>query len=478
MSNDLKHTIYNPTDCLSEKMLFDYIDNKLSQKERHIVEKHLLDCEMCSDALEGLEMVKDRNRIVLIKDAINKKILSSTKKEAVVVSFNYKMAFSIAATVALLIVGVFFFKNIGLKESSMSDMAELTKEESAPPPPPAPPLDGSGKIVTESEELSGPTVTGVQSESNGLTSSKIVDQEIALAEEQKQDYYKSAEGSGETRNQEAPVEATGNATVSNDATIAKPNDDRKNNELETVSIPKTSASEREKDAKLEDKKAVEKTVTTGSNGGTFAWNTTPDQKQKNTSDNTKKSGDQVDLAKKTESGGKYRSESKEKGKRDKEPSKVFSKDTRSDENKNVGGVVSAPQSVAQDLDELKSEEVANTSTTKTVADSISEQVYTVVEQMPEYPGGIDSMMKFISKNFRPAKVIDPETGISSTKMYVQFTVRKDGSISNPKITKGISPALDKEAIRVVKMMPKWKPGKQYGVPVNVTYNLPIQLEIK
>ena len=50
MNNDLKHTIYNPTDCLSEKMLFDYIDNKLNQKERHIVEKHLLDCEMCSDA--------------------------------------------------------------------------------------------------------------------------------------------------------------------------------------------------------------------------------------------------------------------------------------------------------------------------------------------------------------------------------------------------------------------------------------------
>ena len=87
MSKDLKHTIYNPTDCLSEKMLFDYIDNKLNQKERHIVEKHLLDCEMCSDALEGLEMVTDRNRITLIKEAINKQILESTKKEAVDVSW-------------------------------------------------------------------------------------------------------------------------------------------------------------------------------------------------------------------------------------------------------------------------------------------------------------------------------------------------------------------------------------------------------
>ncbi|HLC82649.1 MAG TPA: zf-HC2 domain-containing protein, partial [Bacteroidia bacterium] len=267
MSNHLKHKIYSPGDCLSEKMLFDYIDNKLSQKERHVVEKHLLDCEMCSDALEGLEMVTDRNRISVIKDAINKKVTlldsaRSDKKEAVVVSFNYKMAFSIAATIALLIVGVFFFNKINLKEATMSgDMAEL-KETESPPPPPAPPLNEAEKNVAETKDEAG-AVTGVKGEENKLTPNKILDQEIAFAEEQKPGFYKGKEGAAENRNQETPppVEASGNgAVIAFDATV-NPKDDKLNNQLETVSIPKTSAPEREKDAKLDDtKKAEEKTV--------------------------------------------------------------------------------------------------------------------------------------------------------------------------------------------------------------------------
>ena len=177
MSSDLKHTIYNPTDCLSEKILFDYIDNKLNQKERHIVEKHLLDCEMCSDALEGLELVKDRNRITLIKEAINKRISESAKKEAVVISFNYKIAFSVAATIALLIVGVFFFNKINLKEASMSgDLAQLKENESSPPPPPSSEAE-SRTAITESTDESGAISTVSESEP-----AKIDDQETTLEE--------------------------------------------------------------------------------------------------------------------------------------------------------------------------------------------------------------------------------------------------------------------------------------------------------
>lgn len=498
MRNDLKHTIYSPGDCLSEKMLFDYIDNKLSQKERHIVEKHLLDCEMCSDALEGLEMVTDRNRITLIKEAINKRIHETTKKEAIVVSFNYKMAFSIAATIALLIVGVFFFNKINLKEATMSgDMAEL-KENESPAPPPAPPLiDAENNLAETKDEVS--PVTGVKGEESKLTPSKILSQEIAYAEEQKPGFYKGKEGVAENRNQEtvAPVESSGNGTTTTfDATIT-PVDDRLNNELETVSVPKTSAPEREKDSKLDDtKKAAEKTVA-GASGGTYGWSTTPDQnqKQKNTIDNTTVSGEKIELAKKTETGGKSRSEGKlfeEKSKAKK--AQVVTKETggdNKDEDGNFrGNVAYEPQSVTQDkakaadeeVDQLKSEVITNTTTanntfSKTVTDSV-EQVYSVVEQMPEYPGGKDSMMKFISKNMVIDKKRYMESQTNITKAYVQFVVGKDGSILNPKIIKAGNPVLDKEAIRVVKMMPKWNPGKQNGKPVSVTYNLPIQLELK
>lgn len=492
MSNHLKHTIYSPTDCLSEKMLFDYIDNNLSQKERHIVEKHLLDCEMCSDALEGLELTKDRNRIALIKEAVNKRILESTKKEAIVVSFNYKMAFSIAAAIALLVVGVFFFNQINLKEATMSgDMAEL-KETESPAPPPAPPTDSTENIVTETVATgSGKETTETNDEADKLGPSKVVvDQEIAMAEEeQKPGFYKNKEDLAENRNQGlvAPVESSGNANViAFDATIT-PQDDRKNNQLETVSIPKTSAPEREKDAKLDDtKKAEEKTIT-GTSGGTYAWST-PDQqnqKQKNTADNTSINGEQIDLAKKEDKGGKYRAEGKlseEKGKSKK--AQVVTKESRADEdgNKTANDIAYAPQSISQtfekskDVDELKSEVVTNTSTTQTVTDSV-EHVFSVVEQMPEYPGGNDSMMKFIRKNFNFNHPIDKSNTIT-TKIYVQFIVGKDGVVRDPKIVKGINPELDKEALRVVKMMPKWKPGKQNGKAVSTTFNLPIQLEFK
>lgn len=492
MSNDLKHTIYSPGDCLSEKMLFDYIDNKLSHKERHIVEKHLLDCEMCSDALEGLEMVSDRNRISLIKEAINKRISESTKKEAVVVSFNYKMAFSIAATIALLIVGVFFFNKINLKEATMSsDMAELKENESPAPPPP--PLDEAENNATDTTDEASPT-TGVKGEESKLTPSKIISQEIALSdvEEQKPGFYKNKEGIAENRNQEtvAPAESSGNGTITTfDATIT-PKDDKLNNQLETVSIPKTSAPEREKDAKLDDtKKAEEKTVA-GASGGTYSWSTGPDQKQKNTADNNTVSGEKIELAKKTETAGKSRSEGKlfeEKGKSKK--AQVVTKETRGDnkdEDGNFrGNVAYEPQSVTQDKakaadeesEQLKSEVLANTSTTKTVTDSI-EHVFSVVEQMPEYPGGTASMMKFISKNISIDKSQYIETQSNITKVYVQFVIDKDGSILNPKIIKAGNPVLDKEALRIVKMMPKWNPGKQNGKPVPVLYNLPIQMEIK
>lgn len=492
MSKDLKHTIYSLGDCLSEKMLFDYIDNKLSHKERHIVEKHLLDCEMCSDALEGLEMVSDRNRISLIKEAINKRISESRKKEAVVVSFNYKMAFSIAATIALLIVGVFFFNKINLKEATMSgDMAELKENESSDPPP-APPLIEVEKNVAETTDEASPA-TGVKGEESKLTPSKIIGQEIALSdvEEQKPGFYKNKEGVAENRNQEtvAPAESSGNGTITTfDATIT-PKDDKLNNQLETVSIPKTSAPEREKDAKLDDtKKAEEKTVA-GASGGTYSWSTGPDQKQKNTADNNTITGEKIELAKKTETAGKSRTEGKlfeEKSKSKK--AQVVTKESKGDgkdEDRNYrGNVAYEPQSVTQDKakaadeesEQLKSEVLSNTSTTKTITDSI-EHVFSVVEQMPEYPGGNDSMMKFIRKNFVIPKSVVNENPIA-TKIYVQFIVGKDGIVRDPKVIKGINPELDKEAMRVVKMMPKWKPGKQNGKAVSTTFNLPIQLEFK
>lgn len=103
------------------------------------------------------------------------------------------------------------------------------------------------------------------------------------------------------------------------------------------------------------------------------------------------------------------------------------------------------------------------------------KIFTVVEQQPEFQGGYEAMMNFIRKNMRyPASA--RRMGVDGT-VYVSFVVSKDGSISEVKTIRGISADCDKEAMRVVSMMPDWKPGKQNGKPVFVRFVLPIKFKL-
>ncbi len=95
----------------------------------------------------------------------------------------------------------------------------------------------------------------------------------------------------------------------------------------------------------------------------------------------------------------------------------------------------------------------------------------VVEEMPEFPGGESARLKFMYENTK-YPVQAREIGISGT-VYLSFVVEKDGSISNIKILRGIGGGCDEEAIRMVNVMPKWKPGRQNGKEVRVLFNLPI-----
>ncbi len=106
------------------------------------------------------------------------------------------------------------------------------------------------------------------------------------------------------------------------------------------------------------------------------------------------------------------------------------------------------------------------------------QIFTIVEENPEFPGGEVELFKYLGKNTKyPA--IAKDAGIQGI-VYVQFVVMEDGSINPNMITilRGVHPALDNEAIRVVKKMPKWKPGRQRGKPVRVYYKLPFRFTLK
>lgn len=104
------------------------------------------------------------------------------------------------------------------------------------------------------------------------------------------------------------------------------------------------------------------------------------------------------------------------------------------------------------------------------------QVFFIVEDMPEFPGGDLALRKYIANAIK-YPVIAQENGIQG-KVYVTFVVSKTGKVTDAKIARGVDPSLDKEALRVVNALPAWKPGKQRGKPVNVSYTVPINFVLQ
>ena len=103
-------------------------------------------------------------------------------------------------------------------------------------------------------------------------------------------------------------------------------------------------------------------------------------------------------------------------------------------------------------------------------------IFQVVEQMPEFPGGMQKAMEFLGKNIK-YPVAAQEAKIEG-RVIVQFVVERDGSVSDVKVMRGVNPELDAEAIRVVSMMPKWIPGKQRGKAVAVKYTMPMMFRLQ
>ncbi len=130
--------------------MFAYLDNKLNPKERHLVEKHLLDCELCSDAMDGLEMLGDRNRIKVIKELATER-LSGANKGAKVFTLNVRVFTSIAASIILLIGSVFFFKVFVSNDMMEEKVAKLdeTSDQS-----PSSPSSGTEAIESETNQIS------------------------------------------------------------------------------------------------------------------------------------------------------------------------------------------------------------------------------------------------------------------------------------------------------------------------------------
>ena len=123
---------------------------------------------------------------------------------------------------------------------------------------------------------------------------------------------------------------------------------------------------------------------------------------------------------------------------------------------------------------LEVEEIVYVEDTK-VEEVKEAEIFIVVEVEPEFPGGEEARMKFLRDNVVYPKIAR-ETGVEGT-VLVSFVVEPDGRITNVEILRGRAPSLDEEAVRVTKLMPKWKAGKQRGKSVRVKYNMPIRFTL-
>ena len=127
-------------------------------------------------------------------------------------------------------------------------------------------------------------------------------------------------------------------------------------------------------------------------------------------------------------------------------------------------------------DELNGKDIAELKEVITKAPEAEEKPYTMVEQMPQFPGGDRELLSFIAKNLR-YPTIAQENGIQG-KVFVRFVVSATGDVKDVKVMRSLDPYCDKEAIRVIQSLPKWIPGRQNGRNVPVYYTVPITFKLQ
>ncbi len=144
--------------------------------------------------------------------------------------------------------------------------------------------------------------------------------------------------------------------------------------------------------------------------------------------------------------------------------KIVSNDVKINDNVDID--VSASQNTA----------VANYTPPVEDEDVQQQQIFVVVEDMPHFPGGEAALMNYLAKHIQYPDLAK-ESGIQG-RVFIHFVVEPDGTIDHVKVLRGIGGGCDQEAVRVVKSMPKWVPGKQRGKPVRVSFNLPVKFTLQ
>lgn len=421
MDKGLHNSIFNHDDCVAGDVLLKYAHNELSSIDKNKVEKHLLDCELCSDALEGLQMVKNRDVVASLKNEVAEKFggqVSAGTTKGKIIKLEFKTVLAIAASVALLIVSVYVF-NKSLKDEKVVADSKVTE-------------DFAEEILKMPEP--------------------------AKAEEYKSDSEPAATTPAATK---IPDTKEGNKL---DGIFAADKSEEKNSKSESTKIVDV----------LEDA-IVKENAGSALSGGESSAVRPAEEQAKSRDDNAGAEDESVMMrASKDEKRTEVNTSSADKEKKTAKKAKLSKAAEPA-----VPSSVQAQQGVSLSSTTVPGNDTDNESISNSAKEAHTDslQVFTIVEEMPQYPGGEVEMTRFIKENTKyPQSAKD--NNIQGT-VYISFVVEKDGSIKAVKIQRGIAGCneCNAEALRVINLMPKWMPGKQSGKTVRVSYVLPVKFKL-
>jgi len=431
MEGNRNTDIFTQSDCLSSAVIQQYVLGDLSDAERRGVEKHLVDCELCSDAIEGFSVMDDKTVIVERTQAINKKIQQSSRRKMFVLWKNDAYSYAAAAAILIMICSSVF---VLVKNNPEAD--KLISEDLSPPLVEAPKQDKDAAIeIDELEESESPPVPEPEATEEDIPLEKVAAAKFAQ-----------------------PVAST--STMSEVA-------DGKKAEVAAGLIRESATAGYAANISVNDLKQDFTTTDAQSGEGRSYGEILIDESSIVTDED-----DNLEELAEARDEVMFKSVTVASQAVATEESKSKSVKNRKLEDRNDrGGKIVLAGALGTDMDTIV---ISQSDMAAPMGDSENE-VFSIVEEMPQFQGGEDDLLKYLADNVHYPKQAK-DAGIEGT-VYVTFTVMPDSTLANIKVLQSVGGGCDEEAVRAIEEMPNWNPGRQKGKKVPVEYNLPVRFKL-
>ncbi|HIA35914.1 MAG TPA: TonB family protein [Flavobacteriales bacterium] len=395
MVNKQHIDIFSDTECLSLDVMKAYIAHKLGAHERLQVEKHLVDCAICSDAVEGFALMSTGSAINKRVDKINSRIDALTTKAYAPLWKKEYLSYAAAVVGILLVCSTLY---VSIRSFFISD-----------------------NLISQETNMIKPDLP--MKEEHNITLDKSFKEQTEIAEK---------------------------PTAKKDGAIIE--------DLEIATIPKITDVVPEKETKALALPSEPQSTQTANIPD--AMNIVSEEKEEEAEIIIAQSLDQIPAG--SFSGSKFQQ-------MESSGSKTSGNNSKAKRNQAISKAASIDNDMESDM------VFANDETSIIMEEAEDEEIYSVVEVPPSYTGGEEKLMEYLATNISyPNKA---KKKMIEGIVFISFIVNKDGGISDVKILKSLESSCDKEAIRVVKNMPNWIPGKMKNKEVSVQHNLPIKFKI-